>query len=115
MAPRLVISAASSLRLSPSAAGVVKLLWTMVGLDPDGAATVTASWLARAGGGNALPPVGRLLDLPEPGDRPRRGGGSRGQGELTWHNGTGTGISHYVVDASHYDLTGMLTRRAAGA
>jgi hypothetical protein len=69
---------------------VVTLLWTMVGLDPDGAATVTASWLARAGAPERdSRPVGRLLD---------EAAGREGQGELTWHNatgtGTGTGVSH---------------------
>ena len=69
MAPRLLIRLrrGSTVRLLP--AGVVKPLWTMVGLDTDGAATVTASWLARAGRRKRdSRPVGRLLDLPEPGD-----------------------------------------------
>jgi hypothetical protein len=70
----------------------------MVGRDPNGAATVTASWLAPCRRRKRTPALSAgSSTYPNPATVLDEAGCCEGQGELTWHNGTGTGtgISHY--------------------
>lgn len=89
-----------------------KLLWTMVGRDPNGAATVTASWLAPCRRRKRTPALSAgSSTYPNPATVLDEAGCCEGQGELTWHNGTGTGtgISHYRPDhgVHRHDPTGV--------
>ena len=79
---------------------MVKLLWTIVGLSTPTARprSPRRGWPAP-GAGNATPALSAgSSTYPNPATVLDEAAGREGQGELTWHNatgtGTGTGVSH---------------------
>jgi hypothetical protein len=95
--------------------GTVKLQLKLANVAQTGTTTVSATWLrgqsgapvtpALAAGSSTFPASFTILDDPGPLD---------GQGELTWHNdtGTGSGVFHYTVDSTHCSVAGVLFQGA---